>query len=165
MGRLRTALRAHALSSHDPAEVLTRLDQQVQHFDSPKMVATVQMAMVEPSLERMQLSSAGHLPPVLVCPDQPAALVDVHGDHPVGVCSELRRRVTTVDMPPGAMICFYTDGLVERRGVVIDVGLEHLCAAVTAAPAELVLTNVMSQLIGDNPPDDDIAVLALWRQQ
>jgi serine phosphatase RsbU (regulator of sigma subunit) len=68
-------------------------------------------------------------------------------------------------MPPGAMICFYTDGLVERRGVVIDVGLEHLCAAVTAAPAELVLTNVMSQLIGDNPPDDDIAVLALWRQQ
>jgi serine phosphatase RsbU (regulator of sigma subunit) len=72
--------------------------------------------------------------------------------------------VTTVDLPPGAVICFYTDGLVERRGIVLDVGLERLCTAVTAGPVELVLTNVMGQLIGDNPPDDDIAVLALRRQ-
>jgi hypothetical protein len=42
-------------------------------------------------------------------------------------------------------------------------GLERLCKAVAAAPVESVLTNVMGQLIGDNPPGDDIAVLALRR--
>jgi hypothetical protein len=80
------------------------------------------------------------------------------------VRSKRRRRVTTVELPPGAVICFYTDGLVERRGVVLDVGLERLCRAVTAGPVESVLTDVMGQLIGDSPPDDDIAVLALRRQ-
>jgi phosphoserine phosphatase RsbU/P len=49
--------------------------------------------------------------------------------------------VTTVEVPPGAVICFYTDGLVERRGVVLDVGLERLCAAVAAEPVERVLTS------------------------
>jgi serine phosphatase RsbU (regulator of sigma subunit) len=164
MGRLRSALRAHALFCSDPAEVLDRLDQQVQHFDPHKLLATVQLAMFEPSLERMQLSSAGHLPPVLALPGQPAALVDVQGDLPLGVPGKRRRRVTTVEVPPGAVICFYTDGLVERRGVVLDVGLERLCAAVAAGPVEWVLTSVMGQLIGDNPPKDDIAVLALRRQ-
>jgi putative methionine-R-sulfoxide reductase with GAF domain len=161
MSRLRSALRAHALFCSDPAEVLDRLDQQVQHFDPHKMLATVQLAMFEPTLERMQLSSAGHLPPVLALPGQPAALADAQVDHPVGVRSKQRRRVTTVHLPPGAVICFYTDGLVERRGVVLDAGLERLCAAVTAAPVESVLTNVMAQLIGNNPPGDDVAVLAL----
>jgi hypothetical protein len=33
-----------------------------------------------------------------------------------------------------------------------------------AAPVESVLTNVMGKLIGDNPPGDDIAVLALRRR-
>lgn len=164
MVRLRSALRAHALFGSDPAEVLDRLDRQVQHFDPHKLVATVQLATFEPSLERLQLSSAGHLPPVLALPGQPAALVEAQGDHPLGVPSQRRRRVTTVEVPPGALICFYTDGLVERRGAVIDVGLERLCEAVTADPVESVLTNVMGQLIGDNPPRDDIAVLAIQRQ-
>jgi hypothetical protein len=91
MGRLRSALRAHALFCRDPAEVLDRLDQQVQHFDPHQMLATVQLAMLEPSLERMQLSSAGHLLPVRALPGQPAALVDVQGDPPLGVRSKRRR--------------------------------------------------------------------------
>jgi len=163
MGRLRSALRAHALFSSDPAEVLHRLDQQVQHFDPHKLLATVQLAMFEPSLERMQLSSAGHLPPVLALPGQPAALVDAQGDRPLGVPSKRRRRMTTVEVPPGAVICFYTDGLVERRRILLDVGLELLCKVVVAGPVESVLTNVMGQLIGNNAPGDDIAVLALRR--
>jgi putative methionine-R-sulfoxide reductase with GAF domain len=163
MSRLRSALRAHALFCSDPAEVLDRLDQQVQHFDPHKMLATVQLAMFEPSLERMQLSSAGHLPPVMALPGQPAALIETQGGQPVGVPSKRRRRATTVEVPPGAVICFYTDGLVERRGILLDVGLERLCKAVAAAPVESVLTNVMGQLIGDNPPGDDVAVLALRR--
>jgi hypothetical protein len=165
MGRLRSALRAHALYSNDPAEVLSRLDAQVQHFDGWGMMATVQLAIFEPSLERLHLSSAGHPPPVFAVPDRPAALVDVSSDRPVGMCSEAqRRRVTTINVPRGALLCFYTDGLVERRDLVLDVGLERLCEAVTAGSVESVCTNVMGQLVGDHPPGDDVAMLALRRQ-
>jgi anti-sigma regulatory factor (Ser/Thr protein kinase)/putative methionine-R-sulfoxide reductase with GAF domain len=164
MGRLRSALRAHALFGSDPAEVLSRLDLQVQHFDQQGMVATVQLAMFEPSLRRLQLSSAGHLPPVLAVAGQPAALLEVPTDPPVGVTGEQRRRATTIDVPPGASLCFYTDGLVERRDTSLDVGLKRLCEAVVAGPVESVCISVMGQLIGDNPPGDDVALLAMRRQ-
>jgi anti-sigma regulatory factor (Ser/Thr protein kinase) len=162
MAQLRSALRAHALFGNDPAEVLGRLDQQVQHFDRQKMMATVQLAMFEPLAEQLYISSAGHPPPVLALPGQPAALVDISSDAPVGVRSR-PRHVTTLTVPPGAVLCFYTDGLVERRHSSLDIGLQRLCEAVVPGPVESVCANVMGQLIGDTPADDDVALLAMRR--
>jgi anti-sigma regulatory factor (Ser/Thr protein kinase)/putative methionine-R-sulfoxide reductase with GAF domain len=163
MGRLRSVLRAYALLGGDPAEVLGRLDQQVQHFD-PETMATVVLAMFEPSFERLHLSSAGHPLPVLALPDHPAALLDVPSDHPIGVPGGMRRRATTITLPPGALLCFYTDGLVERRGASLDAGLERLCASVVADPVDSVCARVMAQLVGHDPPGDDVALLAVRRQ-
>jgi anti-sigma regulatory factor (Ser/Thr protein kinase)/putative methionine-R-sulfoxide reductase with GAF domain len=164
MGRLRSTLRAHALFSSDPAEALTKLNQQVQHFERPRMMATVQLAMLEPSLERLHLSSAGHLPPILAFPDGHVSIVDMVNDPPVGVSSGLPRRSTTINVPEGALLCFYTDGLIERRAISLDVGLKRLCEAVLAVPAESACTRIMGRLIGDEPPADDIAVLVMRRQ-
>jgi len=164
MGRLRTTLRAHAFFSSDPAEALTRLNEQVQHFDRPRMMATAQVAMLEPSLERLHVSSAGHLPPVLALAGGHARIVDVLNDPPVGVPSARPRRSTTITLPEGALVCFYTDGLVERRGISLDVGLKDLCEAVVAGPVESACTRIMGQLVGDDAPGDDIAVLVLRRQ-
>lgn len=163
MGRLRSALRAHALFSSDPAEALSRLNQQVRHFEGPRMIATVQLAMWEPSLKRLHLSSAGHLPLVLAVPDGPTSIVDAPSDPPLGVSGGLRRRSTTIDVPAGALLCFYTDGLVERRTTSLDVGLMRLCDAVVARPVESVSASIMGKLVGDDPPGDDIALLVLRR--
>lgn len=70
MGRLRSALRAYALRSPDPAEVLTMLNDMVEHFE-PETTATVLYAVWERSLDRMTISSAGHWPPVLAFPGRP----------------------------------------------------------------------------------------------
>jgi serine phosphatase RsbU (regulator of sigma subunit) len=164
MGQLRSTLRAHAFFSSDPAEALTRLNQQVQHFDQPRMMATAQLAFLEPSFERLHVSSAGHLPPVLALAGEHASIVDLLNDPPVGVSNRRPRRSTTIAFPKGALLCFYTDGLVERRAIPLDVGLKDLCAAVVAGPVESVCTRIMGRLVGDNPPADDIAVLVLRRQ-
>ncbi|MGH3980499.1 MAG: ATP-binding SpoIIE family protein phosphatase [Pseudonocardiaceae bacterium] len=163
MGQLRSALRAYALVGGDPTEVLGRLDREVQHFE-PEVMATVLYAMFEPSFERVHLSSAGHPAPVLALPDQPVALVDVPTDPPLGVPVGLRRRTSTIEVPRGALICFYTDGLVERRGASFDVRLERLCESVAAGSVDSVCAAVMAELVGGDPPDDDVAVLALRRQ-
>jgi putative methionine-R-sulfoxide reductase with GAF domain len=162
MSRLRSALRAYAFLGGGPAEVLDRLDQQVQHFE-PNVMATVLLAMVEPSLDRWHLSSAGHPPPVLAVPDQPAVLLDVPSDRPVGVPAGPRRRATIINLPPGALLCLYTDGLVERRKTSVDAGLERLCASVVAGPAESVCTEIMARLVG-GAPGDDVTLLAVGRQ-
>jgi len=121
--------------------------------------------MLEPSLERLHVSSAGHLPPVMALADGHVSLVDVPNDSPVGVSNGRPRQSTTITLPEGALLCFYTDGLVERRGILLDVGLKDLCEAVVAGPVESVCNRIMGKLIGDQPPADDIALLVLRRQQ
>jgi anti-sigma regulatory factor (Ser/Thr protein kinase)/putative methionine-R-sulfoxide reductase with GAF domain len=163
MGRLRNALRAYALLGGDPAEVLGRLDQHVLHFE-PEMMATVLLTMFEPSFERAYLSSAGHPPPVLALPHQPTVLLEVPSDHPVGVPGGLRRRAITVNLPPGALLCFYTDGLVESPSTSLDVGLDRLCESVVAGPVDALCGQVMAQFVGSDAPGDDVAVVAVRRQ-
>ncbi|MBV8993340.1 MAG: SpoIIE family protein phosphatase [Pseudonocardiales bacterium] len=163
MGRLRNALRSYALLGGDPAEILGRLDQQVQHFE-PETMATVLLTMFEPSFGLLHLSSAGHPPPLLALPDQPAVLLDVPCDHPVGVSGGLRRRATAITLPPGGLICFYTDGMVDNRGVSLDVGLERLRKLVEAGPVDVLCRRVVAQLVDIELPGDDAAVLAVRRQ-
>lgn len=163
MGRLRNSLRAYALLGGDPAEVLSRLDQQVQHFE-PDTMATVLLAMFEPSFERLHLSSAGHLPPLLARPYHPTVLVEVPADQPIGVPGGVRRRTMAIKLPPGGLTCFYTDGLVERRGVSLDVGLARLRDSVLAGPVAALCRKLMARLVGADAPGDDVAVLAVRRQ-
>ncbi|MFD2420980.1 ATP-binding SpoIIE family protein phosphatase [Amycolatopsis pigmentata] len=163
MGRLRSALRAYALDASDPAEVLTRLDRMAQHFE-PGIMATVLYGMLEPGFERIHLSSAGHLAPVLAFPDRPAVMPDLPVDTPIGALRGVVRHTTAVEMGPGSLVCFYTDGLVERRRSSLDSGLGRLREVVRTGPANVVAANVMAELVGDEVPEDDIALLVVRRQ-
>jgi anti-sigma regulatory factor (Ser/Thr protein kinase) len=162
MGRLRSTVRAYALELDDPADVVARVDRKLQHFE-PAEMATVQFAVLDPSFERLRLTSAGHPAPVVARPGEAARFVDVPADPPLGVRHGVPRRVTTVELAPGSVLCFYTDGLVERRGVPVDARLELLRSAVAAGPVDQVCAEVMLRLVGAGPPTDDTGVLVARR--
>ncbi|MFD1050854.1 SpoIIE family protein phosphatase, partial [Kibdelosporangium lantanae] len=70
----------------------------------------------------------------------------------------------TVPLSLGSVMCFYTDGLVERRGQPIDLGLDQLCAAMTADRANVVCSRIMRALTDNlDEPEDDTAVLVMRR--
>jgi serine phosphatase RsbU (regulator of sigma subunit) len=163
MGRMRSTLRSYALETTDPAEVLGRLDRKMRHFE-PDALATVLYAVIDPDLDRMRVASAGHFPPVIAYPGQSAELADVERGLLIGIAPEAQRPVTTMPIPPGALLCFYTDGLVERPGELIDDGLARLCRAVTAQSPEAACAEVMGALIGSESARDDIALLMVRRQ-
>jgi serine phosphatase RsbU (regulator of sigma subunit)/anti-sigma regulatory factor (Ser/Thr protein kinase) len=163
MGRLRSVLRAYALQVQDPAELLHALDVQVQHFE-PDIMATVLCAVVDPTYSRLLLSSAGHPPPVAAIPDRPGEIVEVPADLPLGVDPVRRRRTSEVPLEPGHGLFFYTDGLIERRGVSLDVGLQDLCDALWPGPPDEVCGKVMQALLGGDEAADDVAILMLTRQ-
>jgi serine phosphatase RsbU (regulator of sigma subunit) len=163
MGRMRSALRAYALETCDPAEVLARLDRKMQHFE-PGCLATVAYAMFDPGLDRMHICLAGHHPPVIASPERPAGLADLPAGLLIGATPGARRQVTTVKISPGTLVCFYTDGLIERRDQPIDRGLARLCQAVTAEPPDAACATVMAALVGSEQARDDIALLMLRRQ-
>jgi phosphoserine phosphatase RsbU/P len=163
MGRMRSALRAYALETRDPADVLARLDRKMQHFE-PAALATVLYAVFDESLDRVHISSAGHLPPVIAIPGQPAELADVPSDLMIGVAPDAPRRVTAVKTPPGAVVCLCTDGLVERREYPLDDGLAMLCRALPAETPQAACAAVMAAMVGAEPARDDIALLIFRRE-
>jgi phosphoserine phosphatase RsbU/P len=163
MGRLRSALRAYALETEDPAVVLDKLDRKVTHFE-PHAMATIVYSIFDPVTHRLQVSLAGHPPPVHCPHRQPAILLDIGPDLPIGTgFAPHRRHTVDLDLAPGGVVCFYTDGLVERRDASIDEGLGHLRNAVTPAPADTVCTTVMDKLLTGYKPEDDIALVVLSR--
>ncbi|XVU30465.1 PP2C family protein-serine/threonine phosphatase [Actinoplanes sp. CA-054009] len=162
MGRVRSALRAYTLISDDPAEVLTLLDRKVRHFEAGSLT-TALYATIAPDHNTVLLSSAGHLRPVLALPDGEKGLVEMPVDAPLGVGGGHERRTTRIELPPGAVMLCYTDGLIERRDRVIDTGIDALIEVVRPAPPETVCSEVMTS-IGLDQPIDDIAVLAVHRR-
>ncbi len=162
MGRMRSALRAYALQAADPAEILDLLGQKMRHFE-PQAMATVLCAVFSPSLDQVRVTSAGHLPPLIAAPGQPAATVEVFPDLPIGVPGPASRRVSSLTLPPGAVVCLYTDGLVERRDRPLDDGIARLSAALIATDPESACASVMSVMADYSLREDDMALLILRR--
>jgi sigma-B regulation protein RsbU (phosphoserine phosphatase) len=160
MGRIRSSLQSYALETADPAELLDRLDAKMRYFE-PDALATVLCAVISPSRDQIRICSAGHLPPVIARPGQPAAVAQVAPNVLIGISSQRRRQVSTLDFPPGAVLCLYTDGLVERRDQPIDQGIAQLRAAVTTADPEAGCAAVMAAMASYSPHTDDIALLIL----
>jgi sigma-B regulation protein RsbU (phosphoserine phosphatase) len=163
MGRLRSALRAYALDCESPADVLGKLDRKANHFEHGAM-ATVAYGIIDPTRRVLDLSLAGHLPPVLARPGEPGRLVDVPPDPPIGLTIGLpERRTTVIELPPGGVLAFYTDGLVERRDRPVDVGMAELAAALEPGEPERVCARLMATMIGARPAQDDVALLVVHR--
>lgn len=161
MGRLRSALRAYALEFPDPAEVLVKLGRKASHFEAHTM-ATVAYAVIDLTTSHMRLALAGHPPPALAVPGRGTAFVEATLDPPIGYhLGAAGRQSTGVDLPPGALLALFTDGLVERRGQNLDTQLEKLRQAITPLAPETACARIMATLVGDQPANDDIALLVI----
>jgi phosphoserine phosphatase RsbU/P len=171
MGRMRSALRAYALDAADPATVLSKLDRKMQYFE-PDAMATVLYGVYEPGTGELTASSAGHLPPVLAVPGGRAGVLRLRPDPPVGAADDPPRHSATFTVQPGALLCCFTDGLVERRRQAIDHHIGRLATVLRDLPAagpgpvplaETACAVVMRALVGNTQATDDIAVLMLSR--
>jgi len=163
MGRIRSALRAYSLLDESPERVLDLVDLKVNHFELGAM-ATVACAVLDPPYETMRIALAGHPPPVIAAPRQPAALAEVEPSPPIGTQFSFgNRRSTTVPLAPDSVVAFYTDGLIERRGESLDVGFSRLRQAMSLGPAENVARDIMRHVIGNHVPQDDIALVVMSR--
>ena len=125
MGGVRSTVRAYALEDFPPDNVLGLVDRKVQHFEVDTMI-TLESAVSRPPYDQFQVVSAGHPPPILAQSDQPATIVNIDVRPPLGIGSGRQPAPTRLSLPPGGVLVLYTDGVVERRGEGLDVGLEHL---------------------------------------
>lgn len=156
MGQLSTATRALARLDPSPAELLGHLDDIAGSLGDA--IATCVYAVCDPRRGTCEMSSAGHLPPVLIRPDGSAALLDIPGGVPLGV-GGVPFGTMEVELPPDSLLALYTDGLIENRTEPIDTGLETMTRLLQSTRQSLERTSDM--LLGSlrPEPDDDVALL------
>jgi serine phosphatase RsbU (regulator of sigma subunit) len=164
MGQLRNALRLAALEGEDPARAMASVDRLLQSQRSREdSIATAVVARLNGDGRTLELTSAGHPPPVIVRPDGSVGFIDHPRSVPLGVPAPDGRRSGSCRLEPGSLVLLYTDGLVERRGEPISDGLDQLAAAAAAAghDPEAACDHVIEAMLGGEGPADDVALLAV----
>jgi phosphoserine phosphatase RsbU/P len=137
MGQLRSATRALALTLPRPSDLLTALDLLAGRHGFGRW-STVVGAVVDLDGPSMTYGCAGHLPPILAAPGAtPTAIwggrsapLDAHIGGPP------QRDEETLALEPGTRLVLYTDGLIERPGVLIDERIAWLEAAVARGASQ-----------------------------
>lgn len=129
MAQLRHALRAYLLRAPSLGEALRRLNELI-HSLLPDEMATLVLAELDPETRTVQIVNAGHPPPVVVGASG-ARLIETHG-MVLGVLSDAPYEQVAVPLHAGERLVLYSDGLIERRGRVIDEGFAALRAAARA---------------------------------
>jgi serine phosphatase RsbU (regulator of sigma subunit)/FixJ family two-component response regulator/anti-sigma regulatory factor (Ser/Thr protein kinase) len=162
MGQLRNGLRAYAIEGHAPTAVLERLDRLVQSLN-PGRMATLLYMVLEPDGRSLTFANAGHLPPLVVMQGREPRLLDNSRGVPLGVLPYATFEEATARIEPGSTLVLYTDGLVEERGISIEIRLDDLKRIASTpfeGPNEL-CEQLLKELLPAGPGVDDVAVLAL----
>ncbi len=164
MGQLRNAIRAFSLDRLKPATTLARLSRLADEVIETSF-ATVVYAELDLETGACRYASAGHPPPLLACLDGRVEYLEGGRGLPLGTGMPSRYRQGVVELPDGAVLLFYSDGLIERRGHALDEGLERLRAAAVSGPRdpERLVDHVLERLIGDDERRDDVVLLAVRR--
>ncbi len=126
--------------------------------------ATALLVIIDTKADTLTYAAAGHPPPLLRGPEGTTAMLD-QGRQPILGISVEGSAAAEVPFPPGAVLVAFTDGLIEVRGVPIDVSIEGLRARLartgTAASSDDLAKELIQQCLGNREPDDDVALVVV----
>ena len=163
MTQMRNALRAHLFDSFGPSESIAKLSSFIA-TQEPEAFATLICVEIDPTSGEGIWASAGHPAPILL--NRQGVSVHLRGKPapPIGSAdsqSPNRPVEHPIALKAGDRLAMFTDGLFERRGVDLEIGLTHLMITVeqtrgmdVAAACESILREM---LLGSH--DDDVCLL------
>ena len=140
---------------------LRAMDEQLEEL----VFATVTYIVYDPRTGTGTLTSAGHLPTLVLDGAGGARFTDAPRCPPLGSGATAPCREHAFSLEPGGALVLYTDGLVESRTRSLDDGLGRLAALARRSGADI--QRLADEIVEVLPEErqDDIAVLALRRNR
>lgn len=129
MSTLQAALRVAGHLESDLVSLVARLDALIRQSTQGRKYVTLFLARYDPASGALQYVNAGHNPPILYYGGE-VRLLKATG-RPIGLLPGQTYQRAEVTLPPGAMLCLYTDGLTEAVNKEDEeFGLERLTRVV-----------------------------------
>ncbi|MGW7681696.1 SpoIIE family protein phosphatase [Kribbella sp. NPDC054772] len=162
MAQLRMAVRAYAVHDPSPVSVMNGLHELARELPVAEMV-TLLYVLYDPDSGTIRFTNAGHPPALLIDPEGSRYLEGGLAP-PLGVLAQRDYSEVTQELRPGATLLLYTDGLVEKRALSIQDGLDRLRAeasGVGSADLDALCDQVLAAVPENGEASDDIALVAL----
>ena len=108
--------RTLALTGRTPAEIATRLNNELTENNEQGMFVTMFICMYDLKQHRLEYCNAGHNPPIIGNAEGQYAFLDMKETNaPIGLWPDLEFVGEEIDLPRGNMMLLYTDGLNEAE--------------------------------------------------
>ena len=151
----RHTIRTLMMTGYTLSDALYELDRLLSvHPQHPS--GTVLAMVIDVDTGSVVSCSAGHLPPLVSGPDGVWREFDVPVSPPIGY--GLHRRVPAVKhgvIERGDVTVAFTDGVVERRGEIVDAGMDRLAELLAGASEVGPIADRLNAWLGDSDLGDD----------
>ncbi|MDQ0681734.1 PAS domain S-box-containing protein [Streptomyces achromogenes] len=164
MGQLRSAAHALAKTGMQPRQLMRALDTCVADLDVPDQLVTCCYLVIAPDAGTVTVCSAGHLPVLVAGAGAGISALPCPVNAPLGVGDVLYEQASS-EIPPGATLVLYTDGLIETPGCDIEVRIGELSLLLddlfVGTPClEAAADHVLAALLPDaDSHNDDVTLL------
>jgi phosphoserine phosphatase RsbU/P len=171
MALSRTLIRTYAADHPDrPDLALLAANQRILADTHAGLFVTVFYGILDPQAGTLTYCNAGHHPPFLSGPEGAGEMLPGRG-MALGVVPEPGWGHTTQPIPPGGLVFFYSDGVVDALSPEGQrFGIEEALAVVrnnVGRPAPEIQETLLGRLqefMGDEPQFDDITLVLLARE-
>jgi serine phosphatase RsbU (regulator of sigma subunit) len=166
----RSAFRAMAVTGLPLDDLATRMNQHhwAEGEEARRRYVTAIFMRLQPETGDIEVVNAGHNPGFLVAPGAAAHQFDAAGP-PLGMLPGMSYASERRNLPPGARLLLYTDGLTEVFRGDEEFGSERLlhefsgCGSAKADAILDALWTATEEFSGGGPQRDDMTALALCR--
>ncbi len=160
MAAMREVIRGVAQVYADPATMIDAADRTLKS-EHPDSLVTAFVAVFDPITRSLAYCSAGHPPPLLRRTD--GTVIDLPSQGlPLGIRARDDVDARVVQIPDGATVLFYTDGLTEStRDIVAGEQLLRESLADADIASEGNLAQAIYDTVLSDGARDDVAILAM----
>jgi sigma-B regulation protein RsbU (phosphoserine phosphatase) len=164
-GVVKAAFRASHVDAFEPRAVVERVREGIRDFDASRFV-TLCCARVNAGGGTLDYVSAGHPEPIVHGSSARPTLLASTGPLLTSALADLPYEQINIELPRGASLLFYTDGLIEAHGATGMFGQDRLLSSILQSDrrgSELLdgLLAELAAFTGSSCYEDDITLLAV----